>query len=254
MKAYHTSMLNRGEAISMNEKVHKKRGSRFRTVTKRGWSNIGINRRNKSHDVPATNTPKSILRKHNHADPLVNISVEPIALQENSASFSNDATMKKVKWDPAVKESNRFSFHRLSKAVIRNLRGFAIGLDNNVQKVRDKMQCGNLAVCAGDGGKNFCEVSRVSFEMNDLIDEDSENMHDNSVVSRGDAERLEQRETNTETDFVEMREEGVGMVTLVYNDLTSSTTNNAKRKLQALDERKHKQFGMKKHTQKMLSM
>ena len=283
----------RGESISMNERVHKKRGSRSRTAGKRGRSKIGINH---SDVAPsATNTPRSILRKHNqNADPKVSVSIEPAALTESSSS-SSDAAVKKVKWDPAVKESNRFSFNRLNNAVMKNLAGFAIGLDDNVRKVREKMQCGNMAYCAGDGGKMVCGVNRGAFEMNDILfDEDSENVHDNSG-----------RETNSDADFVEMSEDA-GMVTLVYNDsysinhrraapVTSPATNKAKRKVKsgketmafqnkmALKEGKRKQdkrhcttrqpqerkkglkgalmkplglieTGMKRHTKKMISM
>ncbi len=151
-------MLGRGvyvvdrETISKNDEqvVKNKRG--FRSVTqwrKRERSNIGINRSDIVHFEPAaaaapaaeTNAPKSILRSPNQSYDLL-VSIDHIALSDDCTV--NTISSKKITWDVNVKDVTKKK--TVLKAVVDNLKDLAIGLDTNVQKVREKMQCGNMAV------------------------------------------------------------------------------------------------------------
>ncbi|KAK1732991.1 hypothetical protein QTG54_016322 [Skeletonema marinoi] len=207
--------INRGETISKNvEQVHNKRGFKSMTPWKRrGKNHVGINRSKEpvtAAPAPAVtnNASKSILRV---------VVIDQNELNENRSVIS-DAARKKVRWDPAVKERKKLSFGRLNKAVIDNLKGLAIGLDDSVQNVREKMQCGSMAVA-----KDYycprtpcgrCEVDGWSLGTNDIVDDDEsgivhlmgahyqeesavvEAQEENLGMLQGDAQRLVPREQN----------------------------------------------------------
>ena len=217
------------ETISKNdEQVKNKRG--FRPVTpwrKRDRSNIGINRSDIVHIEPAaaaraalsTNASKSILRTPNQSyDTLVIDHNMNTALNENRSIVTN-ASMKRVTWDANVKDTKKLTlFGKMNKAVIKA----AIGLDTNVQTVREKMQCGNMAVakdfyCPSDSnnvlvrscGRCFDEVDECSLGTNDLLEDESfyshyqretaaEESREEESMLRGDDQLMESRETPVE--------------------------------------------------------
>eukprot|EP00984_Skeletonema_dohrnii_P001112 scaffold348_cov151-Skeletonema_dohrnii-CCMP3373.AAC.7 len=196
--------VDRGKTISKNvEQVHNKRGFKSMTPWKRrGKSHVGINRSKEpaaaaSAPAPAVtgNASKSILRV---------VVIDQNELNENCSVIS-DAARKKVRWDTAVKERKKLSFGRLNKAVIDNLKGLAIGLDDSVQNVREKMQCGTMAVA-----KDYycprtpcgrCEVDGWSLGTNDIADDDEP-----GIVHLMGAHYQE------ETAVVEAQEENLGML------------------------------------------
>eukprot|EP00985_Skeletonema_marinoi_P031736 scaffold37785_cov163-Skeletonema_marinoi.AAC.1 len=199
--------VNRGETISKNvEQVHNKRGFKSMTPWKRrGKNHVGINRSKEpaaaaaapaSSSAPAVtgNASKSILKV---------VVIDQNEMYEKRSVIS-DAARKKVRWDPAVKEKKKLSFGRLNKAVIDNLKGLAIGLDDSVQNVREKMQCGDMSVA-----KDYycprtpcgsCDVDGWSSGTNDIVDDD-----ESGIVHLMGAHYQE------ETAVVEAQEENLGL-------------------------------------------
>ncbi len=222
------------ETISKDEQVHNKQGMK-RTPLKRGRNSPveavepSVPAAAAGHNNAAANTPKSILKNASH-DPLA-LSAHNISLPDRVSSDE----AKKVSWDANVKENNKFSLGRLNRAVINNFKDMAIGMDNKVHQAREKMQCGSMAAakdfyCASDGGGNIvlqnckrCEGDLNSLAMNDVMDDDSDFELDKEGNAVGEAREGDSESRESETGCVEMREdEGMGMVTLVYNDPDTS--------------------------------
>jgi len=198
-------VIDQGEAISKNDEqiVKNKRG--FRSVTpwkKKERNSIGINQSEVVHIEPVTtNAPKSILRSPSQSyDSLVLI--DHVALNDDRTV--NTTASKKVTWDLNVKDAQKKT---ILKTVADNLKRLAIGLDTNAQKVREKMQCGNMAVakdfyCPNEGGDilfHACarcvdEFDGGSLGTNDLAEESREEVD----TLRGKEQLTESRETSVE--------------------------------------------------------
>jgi len=168
---------------------------------RRGKNQVGINR--SKEPVTAAPAPAPAVTNNASKSILRVVVIDQNELNENRSVIS-DAARKKVRWDPAVKERKKLSFGRLNKAVIDNLKGLAIGLDDSVQNVREKMQCGSMAVA-----KDYycprtpcgrCEVDGWSLGTNDIVDDD-----ESGIVHLMGAHYQE------ETAVVEAQEENLGL-------------------------------------------
>ena len=183
-------MLDRGAytaEVSKNDPTHSLGKNKWGLMPwkKRQRSNIGVNPSNNLYAsdlataATAANVPKGILKAPNQTpnhsyDSLVTI--DRLAIVTSRSLVTNES-IKKVTWDVNVKDTQKLSFVAKKKAaiisVVRDLQALAVELDDSVQKVRERMQCGSM-----DAAKNFyCPsegediVTRTCGKFADQIDE-----------------------------------------------------------------------------------
>lgn len=198
-------MLDRGAytaEVSKNDTTHSSLGkNKWGLIPwkKRQRSNIGVNPSNNLYvsdlatAAPAANVPKGILKTPNQTpshsyDSLVTI--DRLAIVTSRSLVTNES-IKKVTWDVNVKDTQKLSFVAKKKAaiisVVGDLQALAVELDDSVQKVRERMQCGSMDAaknfyCPSEGddivtrtcGKFADQIDEASFGTNDIAYDDRE--------------------------------------------------------------------------------
>ena len=190
---------------------------------KRQRSNIGVNPSNKLYGIglatsaPSANAPKGILKTTNQApnhsyDTLVTI--DRLAIETSRSLVTNES--KKVTWDANVKDSKKQSLFAKNKAkiisVVGDLQALAVELDDSVQKVRERMQCGSMDAaknfyCPSEGddivtrtcGQFADQIDEISLGTNDIADRESDTIEESReeeccMYRRGDDQLEESRE------------------------------------------------------------
>lgn len=230
MKAVDPIMLDRGAytaEVSKNDTTHSSLGkNKWGLIPwkKRQRSNIGVNPSNNLYMATAAPTvPKGILKTPNQTpnhsyDSLVTI--DRLAIVTSRSLVTNES--KKVTWDVNVKDTQKLSFVAKKKAaiisVVGDLQALAVELDDSVQKVRERMQCGSMDAaknfyCPSEGddivtrtcGKFADQIDEASFGTNDIAYDDREsNTVDESreeeccMHRRGDDQLEESREESVD--------------------------------------------------------
>ncbi len=230
-------MLDRGAytaEVSKNDTTHSSLGkNKWGLIPwkKRQRSNIGVNPSNNLYAsdlataAPAANVPKGILKTPNQTpnhsyDSLVTI--DRLAIVTSRSLVTNES-IKKVTWDVNVKDTQKLSFVAKKKAaiisVVGDLQALAVELDDSVQKVRERMQCGSMDAaknfyCPSEGddivtrtcGKFADQIDDVSFGTNDIAYDDresstvDESREEECCMHRRDDDQLEESREESEID------------------------------------------------------
>ena len=265
-------MLDRGAytaEVSKNDTTHSLGKNKWGLMPwkKRQRSIIGVNPSNNLYAsdlataATAANVPKGILKTPNQTpnhsyDSL--ITIDRLAIVTSRSLVTNES-IKKVTWDVNVKDTQKLSFVAKKKAaiisVVGDLQALAVELDDSVQKVRERMQCGSMDAaknfyCPSEGddivtrtcGKFADQIDEASFGTNDIEYDDREgNTVDESreeeccMHRRGDDQLEESREES------EIDRYAVSPLPLEERaDIASPTTTTQRKTNFAVEKKKKK--------------